>query len=369
MKSRLLAMAVLMISIAIILAACQTKEVTSAKVYIQQDNWDKAIEQLEQAVELYPSDAEAHYLLGEGMAQKLNWQRMNEEFEKSLKSAPTFEMQIKNTREKNWVNQFNAGVGKLNKNDVEGAIQSFETAVLIDPARVEAYKTLGIAYTREDDLEKAKANFSKVLELEPDNKDAINGLAGIYFQLKEYQKVVELEEKVLEVSPDDKDAIANLALAFDFLGDRDKARQTYETALEKNPGDKDLLFNLARLHFLGNEYDKAVELFNQVLEASPDDYDANLQVGNAYLSMADEYRKGLVEKEDKGVETTQEERDTLMDFYKKAIPYLEKAVAIGEASDDIKLTSGVYNNLGVAYINVGEREKGELNFKKAEEAE
>ncbi len=184
MKPRLLVLAALMVSFVVIFTACQTKEVTSAKVYIQQDNWDKAIEQLEMAVELYPNDAEAHYLLGEGMAQKQNWERMNEEFEKSLKIAPTFEAQIKSTREKNWVNQFNAGVGKLNKNDVEGAIKSFETAVLINPNRVEAYKTLGIAYTRMDDLEKAKENFKKVLELEPDNKDAINGLAAIYFQLK-----------------------------------------------------------------------------------------------------------------------------------------------------------------------------------------
>ncbi len=369
MKPRLLASAVLMVGFIVIFTACQTKEVTSAKVYIQQDNWDKAIEQLEMAVEMYPDDAEAHYLLGEGMAQKQDWERMNEEFEKSLKIAPTFEAQIKNTREKNWVNQFNAGVGKLNKNDIEGAIKNFETAARIEPDRVESYKTLGIAYTKMDDLEKAKENFQKVLELEPDNKDAINGLASIHFQLKEYQQVVDLEKKVLEVDPEDKDAIANLALAYDFLGERDQALETYKIALEKNPGDKDLLFNLARLHFLGGEYDKAVDLFNKVLEASPDDYDANLQVGNAYLSMADEYRKKLVEKEDAGQEVTEEERNQLMDFYKKAIPYLEKAVEIGEGNENITVTSGVYNNLGVAYINVGEREKGELNFKKAEEVQ
>ena len=44
MKSRLFAMAVLMISIAFILSACQTKEVTYANVYIHQENWDKARE-------------------------------------------------------------------------------------------------------------------------------------------------------------------------------------------------------------------------------------------------------------------------------------------------------------------------------------
>jgi len=367
MKKYLIGVITILVGVGLLFMACQTKEVTSAKVYIQQDNWDKAIEQLEMAVDMYPEDVEAHYLLGEGMAQKQNWERMNEEFEKSLSIAPTFEAQIKNTREKNWVNQFNSGVSKLNNNQVEEAIKSFTTATRIDPARVEAYKTLGIAYTKVEDLEKSKESFAKVLELEPDNKDAITGLANIHFQLEEYDKVIELEKNTLEMDPDDRDAIANLALAYDFLGEREKALETYLQALEKNPGDKDLMFNLARLHFLGNDYDKAISIFEQLLEASPDDFDVNLQVGNSYLGMADDYRQKLVEKEEQGEETTAEERDQLNGFYENAIPYLQKAVDIGEANPDIDVQSGVYNNLGVAYINVGDREKGELYFKKAEE--
>ena len=369
MKSRFMVAAVVLGMFVLLFTACQTKEVTSAKVYIQQDNWDRAIEQLEMAVELYPTDAEAYYLLGEGMAQKRNWERMNEMFDKSLEIAPTFEQQIKNTREKNWVNQFNNGVSQLNNNNVEAALESFRTAKLIDPNRVEVYKTLGITYTRVDSLEKAKESFRKVLELEPNNKDAFVGLANIHFQLKEYEKVVEVEEQALEAHPDDKDAIANLALAYDFLGQTDKAQETYERALEKNPGDQDLLFNLARLHFMNNEYDKAIELFNQVLAANPEDYSANLQVGNAYLSMGDEYRKTLVEKEDAGEDITQEERDRLQGFYEKAIPYLQKAEEIGTSNPEVQVDAALYNNLGVAYINIGDRENGEIYFKKAEETE
>ncbi|MBN1465524.1 tetratricopeptide repeat protein [candidate division KSB1 bacterium] len=367
MKSRFTVLAIVLLGFIALFFACQTKEVTSAKVYIQQDNWDKAIEQLEMAVSMYPNDAEAHYLLGEGMAQKQNWGRMNEMFETSLNLAPTFEAQIKNTRDKNWVSQFNGGVAKMNNNDVEGAIQNFTTAAAIDPARSEAYKTLGIAYARVDQLDKAKENFTKVLEFEPNNRDAINGLANIHFQLKEYDKVVELEKKTLEIDPQDRDAIANLALAYDFLGNQEQAQQTYVEALKINPGDKDLTFNLARLHFLANEYDEAIALFNTLLADNPEDYDANKQVGNAYLSMADEFRKTLVEKENAGAEVTQEDREKLNSFYTKAIPYLEKAVQIGEADAEIDIESAIYNNLGVAYINVGDREKGELYFKKAEE--
>jgi len=47
--------------------------------------------------------------------------------------------------------------------------------------------------------------------------------------------------------------------------------------------------------------------------------------------------------------------------YEKAIPYLEKATEL--RPDDASL----WTNLGVAYINLGIKEKGEAAFKKAEE--
>ncbi len=357
------------LSLAVVMTACQTKEVTSAKVYIQQDNWDKAIEQLEMAVQLYPNDAEAFYLLGEGMAQKQNWVRMNEMFDKSLAISPMFEAQIKNTRDKNWVNAYNTGVAKLNRNDVEGAIESFMTATVIEPQRVEAYKTLGIAYVRIDSLEKAKVFFQKVLDIEPNNKDAINGLANIHFTLKEYDKVIELETKTLAMNPDDRDAIANLAMAYDLSGKSEEARETYKKALEKNPGDKDLLFNLARLYFLDSDYEQAIKLFTEVLAANPEDYDANLQVGNAYLSIADDFRKKLVEKEISGKEITEKEREQLLQYYREAIPFMEKALSIADANPAIKVDPVVYNNLGVAYVNIGDREKGKYYFDKAEAAQ
>ncbi|MDZ7369946.1 MAG: tetratricopeptide repeat protein [candidate division KSB1 bacterium] len=360
--------AVLMI-IGILFVACQTKEVTSAKVYIQQDNWDKAIEQLEMAIQLYPNDAEAYYLLGEGMAQKQNWTRMNEMFDKSLAISPMFEPQIKNTRDKNWVNAYNGGVARLQKNDVEGAIESFLTATVIDPHRIDAYKTLSIAYARADNLEKAKEYASKVLEIEPNNRDAVNLLANLHFTLKEYDKVIELEKKALEMNPDDRDAIANLAMAYDLSGRSEEARETYIKALEKNPGDKDLLFNLARLYFLKSDYQEAIKLFNDVLAANPEDYDANLQVGNAYLSIADDYRKKLVEKELNGKEVTPKEREELLGYYRQAIPYMEKALSIASGNPSIKVDSAVYNNLGVAYVNIGDSEKGKYYFDKAENAQ
>ena len=74
----------------LVLFGCQSKELTSAKVYIQQDDWEKAEEQLKLAVELYPNDAEAHRWLGEAYARNNDFVKMNEEFEASLAIAPKF---------------------------------------------------------------------------------------------------------------------------------------------------------------------------------------------------------------------------------------------------------------------------------------
>ncbi len=79
---------------------CQPKEVTSSKVYMEQERWDKAIEQLEEAAQLYPNDAEVYFLLGKAYAHQGRREKMNEMFNKSLSISPKFEQKIKAIREK-----------------------------------------------------------------------------------------------------------------------------------------------------------------------------------------------------------------------------------------------------------------------------
>ncbi|HOT98147.1 MAG TPA: tetratricopeptide repeat protein [bacterium] len=348
------------------LTGCPTKEVTSAKVYISQNNWDKAIEQLEQAIQITPKDPEAHYLLGEGYGNKGMWDKMNQMFNASLALAPTFATQIKNTREKYWVSSFNQGVSKVNAKegqtaDLEGAINEFASAIQIDPSRVEAYKNLAYSYLRSNNTPSAIATYEKYLTVNPREVTILNEVTRLYMEAKDYSKAEETAQRTLAIDAANLDAISNLAMAYDLGGQNDKALATYETALAKNPNDQDLLFNLARLHYLNKEYDKAIELFQKVITLNPEDYDANLNVGNAYLTMADDLRKSLVEKETAKQTVSDADVAKLKDFYKAAIPFLEKAIAV--KSDN----SAIYYNLGVAYINIGDQTKGAEFFNKAEQ--
>jgi len=347
-----------------LLLSCQSKEVTSAKVYIQQGDWDKAIEQLEQAVRLYPKDAQAHYLLGEGYGNKGRYADMNREFEASLAIGPTFQEKITFTREKLWVQRFNAGVKAFNDGNVEKAIEEFDTAIVIDSHKPEAYANLGASYVRKEDYEKAKEAYTKLVEINPKDTKALSMLGQLYSTTKEYEKAKEAYEKILAIDAGNIEALANLALTYDFMGQGEKAYEKYLQALQANPNDKDLLFNLGRLYFMRKDYDNAITQFKKVVEVDSTDYDAVLNIGNAYLSKAEEQmtilrnmdqNKPLPEKEQRAI------YDKAKGFYEEAIPWLEHALRLRPDN------STVWYNLGVAYVNIGQKEKGEEAFKKADE--
>jgi tetratricopeptide (TPR) repeat protein len=361
MKSRFTVLAVVILSLAIMFLACQTKEVTSAKVYIQQDNWDKAIEQLEMAVSMYPTDAEAHFMLGQGMAEKQQWERMNEMFDKSLAIAPMFEAQIKNTIDKNYVNQLNAGVSKTKAGDFEAAIENYKTANIISPDRVEGYVNLAATYANIDSFETAVVFFKKALDIQPDDKTIVNNLASTYFNLKDWDGVIELLTGALESDPSDADFIANLAIAYQNKGEHDKAMDMYEKVIAENPDMLDLKFNLAQLYSSKGEHEKAIKLYDDVIVNNPDDFDANSQVGQAYLIMAGDLASVLNDKIEAGEEVSDEQREEVKDMNKKAIPYLLKATEINPNVWQI------WENLGIAYLRVDEREKAEESMAKSAE--
>ncbi len=361
MKSRLMVLAVVILSLAIVFLACQTKEVTSAKVYIQQDNWDKAIEQLELAVSMYPNDAEAHFMLGQGMAEKQNWERMNEMFDKSLAIAPTFEAQIKNTVDKNYVNQLNAGVSKTKAGEYEAAIENYKTANIISPDRVEGYVNLAATYANIDSFGLAVQFFQKALDIQPDDKSIVTNLALMYFNLQDWDGVIELLTGALESDPSDADFIANLAIAYQNKGEHDKAMELYEKVIVENPDMLDLKFNLAQLYSNKGDYEKAIDLYDDVIANNPDDFDANSQVGQAYLIMAGNVASELNDRIEAGEEIADEEREKVREMNRKAIPYLLKSV---EVNPDVWQ---IWENLGIGYLRIDEREKAEEAMKKSEE--
>ncbi|MBN1350748.1 tetratricopeptide repeat protein [candidate division KSB1 bacterium] len=350
------------------LMSCQTKEVTSAKVYIQQDDWDKAIEQLEQAVQLYPNDMEAHYLLAQGYGKQGKFPEMVREMDASLAIGPQYKADIDKLRQYHWGTNFNKGIKSHKEEDQESAVESFKTAILIDPTRPEAYKNLAIVYSNMQMKDKSAEVYEDLVKVVPNDAQALRQLAQLRRDLKEYKAAVDVLKKALALDPNDSGTLSSLAITYDLMGEKQEAFSMYENALANDPGNTDLMFNLGQLHFQNGNYDEAINLFDKVINASPDDYDSNLRIGYAYLGIADEVTKEINALIEKSEDVPQEMRDKRKGFFEKAVPYLEKCTSLLEQNPSLSADpSKVWHFLAVAYINTGEKEKGEAAFKKEEQ--
>ncbi|UCE05791.1 MAG: tetratricopeptide repeat protein [bacterium] len=366
-------LSLLVLVLAFMLFGCRSKEVESALIYInQQNDWDKAMEQLELAVQANPADVEAHVYLGEGYGRRGEYQKMNEHYDTAMKlmEAPgkankKFIDKINFDHDKFWRESFNKGVQKVKSEKLADAAINFQNCIIIDAERPEAYRNLGYVDLQNDNIESAIKNYEEVIRINPQDTETMADVGRLYMRIEQFDKSIEMMDRILAVDSLNVDAIAQKAMAYDYLGESEKAFAAYEDALVKRPDDTDLLFNLGRLFFMKEEYEKAIEYFNKVIEKDPEDFESNLNIGNAYLSLAQNVLKKERDMSSEELakipaKELHEKKDQETEYYKKSIPYLEKAAEL-KPND-----ASVWNNLGVAYVNIGEEEKGKEAFDKAE---
>lgn len=360
MRRLRLAAALVLLTCAIMWSGCGNPALTGAKVYIQQQEWNKAQEQLELAVQELPRDAESHYLLGWVYGEQGMYEPMVREFETSLEISDRWKGKIEAVRMEKWTMAFNRGVQAGKEKDFQKAVMEFKTATIIEPNEPDAFNNLAFAYTNLDSLDQALDAYRRVLKLQPSNVPPRINSGVIYFNRGEYPKALELFQKSLELEPENKNAISMSALTLERMATRQRATlqaesteqdslriekeaqsllnqavTIYNQGIEAHPEDQDFAYNLGVLYAQEfKNYQAAEPLFRKVAELDPTDADAWYNLAIAQLALDD-------------VEGAQ--------------PSLEKVIELEPENGT------AWYQLGVIYIKKGMRAEGEEAFKKAEQ--
>lgn len=338
MKRVIISISVILFGTVLMFSGCQQASVTSAKVYIQQNSYDTAIELCQKAIESQPDDSEAYFVLGEAYAGKEMYREMNEAYNKAEELGTKHTAEIEENRQKFWFLSFNNGVRFINSNQIERAVESFAAATELLPDKIEAFKNLAYSYAQMDRGDDAVETYKRAREVDPDDLEVIFNLGRLLYRMKDYDGAISyFQEAITKADPasdEAKEALYNLAFSYDLKGESDKAIEAYETALKASPGDKDLIFNMARLHLIQENYAEAIETFKRVLTIDPDDADANEGIGDAYVRL---------------------------EKFEESIPYLEKASKM--KTED----SRIWQLLGISYARTGQPEKAQAAFDRAEE--
>jgi tetratricopeptide (TPR) repeat protein len=153
---------------------CGSPELTSAKLYIQQKNWDKALEAAEKEVKSNPKSVEGWFVLGNIRGEKKDWKGMVDAFNECLKVDPqTHKKEIENKIKYEWAQAFNSGVTNINnaKNDKANcvkAIDNFKTAIILQPDSIVNYQNLAFSYQMNNDMENVLKTLTEIIAKKPD---------------------------------------------------------------------------------------------------------------------------------------------------------------------------------------------------------
>lgn len=318
MKPKMLAPILIFSAFALlIIDACQSPEVTSAKVYFQQDNLEAAEEQLLIALEKEPVNPEVPFLLATGVyVPQKRWMKAKEMLMKVKEIDPSY-------------------VNPMTKTDAGESLKSIWGELHTQGANLfnEALRAI-LPMEKDSLLKKAIDKFNLALEFNNDEIITYNGMVKCYYMLEDTASVIKWAETVADKGLFDEDIVNYQTQMLWAQGNKERALQVLDTALADNhdivslqelriqylaqmdrveeakeiasrlsreyPNNANLMYLLAQVYLITGDYESARYEFQKVLAQNPDDIDVLTRVAEASFQAedwisAEQYARRIVE--------------------------------------------------------------------------
>ena len=260
------AVALMALAAFVLLAGCGGDPAfTAGKVYLQQKDYENAVEQLNIAIKNAPDAWEPHMWLGRTYAETDELELASEQLHHALDLAPDEKAVSECVNAIAFYNQGfrNEGNSKMEAAQYEMALVEYEKALIIDPENTASLINLGAAYQNLGDHDAAIEAYEQAQALDPGNEQTRGYLLDAYIY-----------------------KAANLASP--GVEDYDGAIDYYERVEGVAPDYPDLMFNLGNMHYLSEHWRKAIDYFEVHLLEHDDDTDALSRVYYSYWKLAEE---------------------------------------------------------------------------------
>ena len=279
----------------------------SGLTYQSKQQYDKALEEFNQAIKLYSGYAEAY---------------------------------------------FNRGMIFYKKKDYPDSLTDLNRAIQLDSQYTEAYFERGMLYCEEGKYDKALNDFDKAIKLNSKYAEILKysseyakaycGRGMLYCEegkydkaLDDFDKAIELDSEYAEILkqyPRYAEAYCGRGMSCAKMGQYDKAVTDFNKAIELYPQYPEAYFNRGKAYYDKEEFDKALTDYNRVIELNPKYAQAYAHRGMTYY-MIKQYENAIVD-------------------YTKAI--------------DLNLQSDwLYYDRGLAYSNKGDYDAAIADYNKA----
>lgn len=384
-RSKILTTIILLAGLAVTGFQCASTELTSAKLYIQQKNYPKALDVLKKEVAKNPQSDEGYYLLGYVDGELGNFDSLVFAFDKSLAISQQFKKDITDSKRYYWAQLFNQGVGTFQKGSnakdkdsaqvyFDKSIKSFKDAVALEPDSADTYKNLAFVYMTETKYDDAVEPLQTLIQKDK-SLDGYKYLGEIYYNKavkardeytrshdakdsvtagEYYEKTISLMQDARKIFPNDSELLVLLSNSYIGAQKVDVAIGAFKIGVEQEPNNKYYRYNYGVLLLGNKDYQSAEEQFRKAVEIDTAYQNAIYNLGVTFVKWGADLAKA---NEDKKDNTNTE----FMDKYKAGLPWLEKSLTL--SPNDASL----WELVGRVYTVLGQQDKAKQAFDKADE--
>src|SRR6266404_558024 len=282
----------------------------SADVPDREQSDDDEVAEARKVVEANPSSAEAHYALGQALADDDRYPEAISSFREALRLKRDYKTaylglalalhDVGRHEEETAIYRqaFDAlsddvdllqtiGKALLAGGHKAEALEFLNQLVKFKPADVELRISIGRAYLDLGRYDEAVLANQDAIHIKPDSAGAYHNLGWAYYKLKRYQQALSAYEKVIAIEPGYSDLhriYSNISLAYIRLERYEDSAAACKRAIQLSPNNPYGYTGLADTYYFQQRYDEALEMYKKGLDVGVvDDYMVHGNLGSLYL--------------------------------------------------------------------------------------
>jgi tetratricopeptide (TPR) repeat protein len=181
--------------------------------------------------------------------------------------------------------ELDKGLGQFTSKTYELAIESFNKAIRLSPGSetaVNAYDYKARAQLSQGNTQAAIESYKSALKINPERDDLHVQLGNIYTTEERYAEAAEQYEQAVNNNPSAANRYS-LGQGYMAIGRLDEAKAQFELVRQASPKDPFGNFGLGQVYARQARYDFAVEAFDAAITIKPDHWESYVEKGYALV--------------------------------------------------------------------------------------
>jgi tetratricopeptide (TPR) repeat protein len=269
-----------------------------ATLFLAQGRLEDALQTAEAGIAADPENPQSYFQAGDALIALGRLEEGSSRLDRAEALYPRYILETIGVRENAWLEEYNAGIERLNASDLDGALAAFKRANAVYAFRPEGFLNTAAVQAQLGDYAGSAESFGDAVEVlrgpwmdrvDPDTRAVWEGMlepaqsnmGRLYLQVGDYDAAVGAFERLVRDHPDNMEYQTSLASSLVSAGRGEEAGELMASLLRRSDLSVTEYFNIGVGMYQTEQYEGAAQAFQRVVDVIPGHREAAFNLAQA----------------------------------------------------------------------------------------